>query len=324
MSESDKGAAPPAENWDTYWHGAEKKEAFTGGGSGHPAVHAFWDSLFAKAQARFDSPRFVDIAGGNGAVVERAKKTFVSAQAEFTCVDISASAVKILQQRFPDVTGVVADARAIPLQSESFDIVTSQFGIEYAGLDAVPEMLRLVADGGTVALLLHHREGGIYRQSFASFEALEKLQQSHFIELSIATFETGFSACRGGDRKPYESAAKKLVPAIRAVEAIMAHYGPNVADGTIRALYRDVGTIHGRLPKYDPAEVLGWLNRMRDEVSAYAGRMSSMCDAAIDEQAFLGLFGHIREAGFDIERNDALVLPERGVPLAWALIAKRN
>ncbi|NNC78455.1 MAG: class I SAM-dependent methyltransferase [Woeseiaceae bacterium] len=324
MSDSDTGRTPAADNWDTYWHGAEKKEAFTGGGAGHPAIHAFWDELFARAGSRIDSPRMIDIASGNGAVIERAKHAFASTPAEYTCVDISASAVNMLRQRYPDVTGIVADARSIPLESENYDIVASQFGIEYAGLDAVPEMLRLVAGGGTLALLLHHRDGGIYRQSFASFEALQKLQQSRFIDLSIATFETGFSACRGGDRETYEAAAKQLVPAIQAVEAIMAQYGPNVADGTIRALYRDVGAIHGRLPKYDPAEVLDWLNRMQDEILAYSGRMSSMCNAAITETAFLQLCGRIRDDGFDIERSDALILPERGVPLAWAVIANRS
>lgn len=324
MNDPKSGPAPAAGNWDTYWHGAEKQGALATGGSGHPAIRAFWDTFFADVRRSVEKPRVVDIAGGNGAVVEYATAAFGTHPAEFLCVDLSLSAVKIVRQRYPNVDGLVADARAIPLESGAFSVATSQFGIEYAGLEAIPEMLRLVDTDGIIALLLHHRHGGIYRQSAASLDALDKLQESRFVPLSIKTFETGFAACAGGERQPYEAAAKSLVPAIRGVEAIMAQHGPNVADGTIRALYRDVGEIHGRLARYEPSEVLGWLNRMDDEIKAYAGRMSSMCDAAIDQQEFDGLCDLLREQAFVTRRANALISTDRDVPLAWAVIASRR
>lgn len=324
MGDPDGGVRPDAENWDTFWRGAEEKSAFTSGGTGHPAVFAFWDELFANANARFEAPRLVDIAGGNGAVIERAALSIAPQSARFTCIDISTSAVKMLRQRFPYASGIVADARRVPLQSSTYDIVTSQFGIEYAGLDAIDEMLRLVADGGQLALLLHHRHGGIYGQSEASLVAMQQLQRSRFIPLSIATFDAGFKAIRGADRGPYEAAAKDLVPAIRLVETIMKQHGTSVADGTIQALYRDISVVHKRMPHYEPAEVLGWLERTQVEVGAYAGRMSSMLRSAIDAPTFEQLCQRVKADKFDLVRQDALMNPERSAPLAWALVAERR
>ena len=236
---------------------------------------------------------------------------------------LSASAIATLEQRFPEVHGIVANARSIPLASGHYDIATSQFGIEYAGLDAIDEVLRLIAPAGELALLLHHRSGGIYRQCAASRDAIEKLQQSGFIPLTINAFEAGFATCRGADRRAYEAAAKQLAPAIQAVESIMKQYGTEVADGTIVRLYKDVRTMHGRLPHYEPPEVLAWLTKLQGEVKSYAGRMSSMCHVAIDNVAFEDLCAGVRSQGFELQRAEPLANPSNNMPLGWVLVATK-
>ncbi len=47
----------------------------------------------------------------------------------------------------------------LPFPDGAFDLIVSQYGIEYSALDrSVPEMLRILAAGGRIALLLHaHR-----------------------------------------------------------------------------------------------------------------------------------------------------------------------
>jgi ubiquinone/menaquinone biosynthesis C-methylase UbiE len=320
---SQSDTSPAAGGWDTYWHGAGHGGAFSSGGTSHPLVLSFWKDFFSRAREDFVSPRIVDIASGSGAVVDCARKAFDDAPASFTCVDISQSAIATLVERFPGVTGIVADARSIPLESDSYDIVTSQFGIEYAGLEAVNEVARLPVRGGRVALLMHHRSGGIYRQCAASHDAIKMLATSKFIPRTIATFEAGFAASRGGNNTAYQAAAKRLNPAIRAVESIMMKHGRDVADGTIVRLYKDVAAIHGRLPNYDPSEVLGWLQGMEQELEAYAERMDSMCKAAIDEETFAGLRDGLQNGRYTIDRADALKNDATGVPLGWALIATR-
>lgn len=315
---------PVAAGWDTYWHGAGGGAAFSRGGTSHPLVLSFWDDFFRKVRDDYARPRMADIASGSGAVVDCARSALDGAPAQFTCVDISGSAIDALVKRFPDVRGVVADARDIPLESESYDIVTSQFGIEYAGLDAIGEIARLPASGGRLALLLHHRHGGIYRQCAASLDAIRTMQAAGFVPRAITMFEAGFAACRGESRAAYQAAARNLNPAVREMESIMRKYGTEVADGTIVRLYKDVATIHGRLPNYEPSEVLGWLQGMQTELEAYAERMASMCDAAIDADTFAGLRDKLQSWGYAIDRADALENISTGVPLGWALIATRE
>lgn len=317
-------SSPTPAGWDTYWQGARSGAAFSGGGTSHPLVLSFWRDFFETVRGDYARPSIVDIASGNGAVVDCARSVFADAQAEFTCVDISESAIAALVNRLPGVEGVVADARAIPLAGESCDVVTSQFGIEYAGPEALDETARLPARGGRLALLVHHRHGGIYRQCSASLDAIRMMQAASFIPHVIATFEAGFAASRGGSKTAYRDAAQKLNPAVRAVEEIMKKYGTGVADGTVVRLYKDVAAIHGRLPNYDPGEVVGWLRGMQAELDAFAERMKSMCAAAIDAESFSEWTGRLERSGYDIDRADPLQDRSVAEPLAWALVATKR
>lgn len=322
MSKRTTGAEGSTDSWNTYWRGTRHGAAYTGGDGTHPLVPGFWDETFAALQSRKAALRIVDVASGNGALVERARAAFGEA-VQLTCIDISAAAVRSLVERFTGVQGIVADARTIPLASGAYDMVVSQFGIEYAGLDAVGEAARLAAPGAEIALLLHYRDGGIHRQCAAGLAAVRDVQDAEFLPLAIEMFEAGFAAIRGGDRGRFEAAARRMAPAVRTTESVIRRYGRQVADGTILRLYQDVKTMHDRMQHYDPGDVLDWLRGMQDELTAYAGRMASMCDAAIDEAQFDGLCEDLRQRGFQFRRRGPLVDPERDLPLAWSLVAVR-
>ncbi len=309
------------ESWDNYWLHAGNSSAYSRGGATHPAVRAFWVEFFAAARAEFDGPRLADVASGGGAVAEAALDGFGKGGVQLTCIDASATAIAALEKRFPDISAIVADAREMPLPSASFDIVCSQFGVEYAGLDAIAESLRLLSPGGRLALLLHHRGGGIHRQCAASLDAVRQLQSAGFIGKAGAMFEAGFRMLREGGRGEYEAAVKELMPAIRSVESIMRRHGRQVADGSIVKLYTDVREMTARLPNYDEGEVNAWLDRMRGEYGAYEGRMASMCEAAVDQDGFAEICAAVEAEGGKLLRHEALINADSGTALAWVLIA---
>lgn len=323
MIEAESDSSQVAESWDTYWHGTGDVGAYSSGGVSHPAILAFWDDFFHTIVKDYDSPKIIDIASGNGAVVERALAVFQNGQADFTCLDVSDAAITNIRNRFPHVRGIVADAGSIPLDSGGFDVATSQFGVEYAGLEAIDEAARLVVTGGRLALLLHSQASSIHQECMASLDAISRLQKSKFIPHSIQMFSAGFAACRGADRAPYEAAATQLAPAIQALEAIMKQYGEHVASDTIARLYSDVGRIHSEIQQYEPSEVLGWLDRMDGELETYTGRMSSMCNAAIDSEAFDRICAGLRGQGYTTKRAEPLMAPDHDLPLAWVLVATK-
>ena len=135
-------------------------------------------------------------------------------------------------------------------------------------------------------------------------------------------FSAGFEAVRGAERAPYEAAAKKLAPAISALEDIMREYGQQVAGETIVRLYNDVDQIHQRMQHYQPKEILGWLNRMDSALDAYANRMASMNASALDEQSIEQVCKKLSNQGFTIDVAEPLASPDAGKPLAWILIAQ--
>ena len=314
---------PVIDSWDTYWAGAQSSAAFSGGGTTDPLVLSFWDEIFRGIQERREAPRIIDIASGNGAVIESAARVYGENLPDFTCLDISDSAIRMLEKRFPGVRGVVADAANAPFDAGSFDVVVSQYGVEYAGTGAINAIAELVAEGGELVLLVHHRNGLIHEQCEASLLAIQDMKKAEFIPRCIAMFEAAYAVLQGGDQAAYQAAGRNFAPAIKAMEDIMARYGRDVAADTIMRVYRDVRTIHQRMQHYDGASVVGWLEKMDEAIDAYEGRMASMLDVAIDPSEFGRVIDDLRERGFEMQRADTLAHAEDAPPLGWAIIATR-
>jgi len=312
-----------SESWDRYWQGTGESGAFTSGGVSHPAIRAFWIELFNHAKLSYKHPKILDIASGNGAVIECVLEAFQDLANELTCLDVSEAAIKNIHSRFPAVKGIVSNANSIPRESGSFDLVTSQYGVEYAGHDAILEAARLVADSGSLVLLMHCDTGSIHLECQQSLSAIERTQTCSFIPLAIEMFDTGFKAVRGADRRLYVEASKRLGPAITELETIMRQYGVHVAGDSISRLYNDVGQIHQRIQHYEPKDVLTWLEKMNEEMNAYSKRMSSMSESAINNSQFEELKEDLKVRGFSIEMADKMFVPGNKLPMAWVLIAKK-
>ncbi len=317
---------PPdiSKSWDTYWRGTGDARAYSSGGANHPALAEFWNVLFLSFIAERRPVKLVDVATGNGAVVEHALAHLAHEGIDITCVDIATAAIDNIHARFPGVRGIVADAREIPLDDGGFDLATSQFGAEYAGVDAVYEVARLVAAGGTLAMLLHIADGSIQKECDDSLAAVGRLKDAGFVPRARRFFAAGFDAVRGGDRGSYDAAGLELAPAIREVESIIADFGEHVAGDTITRLYRDVGRIHEGIQSYDAQEVLDWLAAMERELDAYAGRMASMRESAIDRETFGEICENLRARGFDLTRAEPLLPAGADGPVAWTLVAQRR
>ncbi len=308
--------------WDTYWQGTRDADSYAAGGAKHPAIDSYWNATLGEILSSGGDAKILDIATGSGAILENLFER--RKDADITCVDISSAAIDSVQRRYPLVVGIVADANSIPLESSRYDLVTSQFGIEYAGLSAMDEATRLVAPEGTLAMLMHIRPGLIFDECSAALDAVRRTQKAEFVERALRFFEAGFAAVQGAERASYEKAGLKLNLAIEAVDAILSEHGEHVAAGTIAKLYFDVERIHTHIQTHDPDEVLEWLRSMVRELADYAGRMGSMCDAAIDEKTFGAVGERLRKHGFTIVQG-APLLPADGMPpVAWALQAVRS
>lgn len=312
-----------ADSWNAYWQGTSRVGAYSDGGVNHPAVDRFWNDFFASFTSREDT-EMLDVATGNGAVIELAVSRYGIPAAHISCIDISPAAIADVESRFPGVSARVADAAERPLDGHQFSLVTSQFGVEYAGRHALFALHERVAPKGQLALIVHCAGSSIHAESAANLAAVTRLQEARFIPLAADFFEKGFAAVRGADRAPYDEAGATLSGAVQAVEGILQQFGPRVAGDTVARLYEDVARIHGALPKYDATETLQWLDAMDGEIRSYADRMRTMIDAAIDEATFFELVAHLEAQNFAIEHAELLTTEGQDQPVAWVLVATKE
>lgn len=316
-----------AMDWNSYWRGSSDGAAYASEGVNHPLVRDFWRRVLTENRPAGKS-RLLDVASGNGAVVDIVQQVYGEGDIGITCLDSSDWAIKSLVDRFPSVEGVVCDAREMPFPDRSFDAATSQFGVEYAGTGAIDEMARLIAPGGTIMLLMHIQDGVIDRECVANFNAIKELNKIDFIAKARHMFSEARKCVRGespnNSRTDYDKSVQAMLTVFGQLKTILTSYGENVAGGTLSTLYHEVDRIHSRIMHHDLDEVLTWLDTMAAELIAYSGRMRSMSESAVSESGFDDIVRRLRDNNFDVTTSERLQDNAPTLPVAWMLVASRR
>ena len=314
--------------WDTYWRGTQEVAAFGLGGIHQETLTVFWRDLFTATCPSPTHRRVLDLACGHGAVTRHALAaagTHGGPALAVLCLDYSAAAVSELRRAVPGVEGVAADAGHIPFADQSFDVVASQFGLEYAGAQAFPEALRLVAPGGIFAAILHLADGAIYRECERNLAAAKQILDSGLTRLAAEAFHAGSALRDGrGSQADFHAANAALVPAVKLLPDLLNRHGQGLAGGAVFKLYRDLEHMYRRMGAYDAAEVDAWMARTAHEFEAYSVRMGSMLRAALDMDAFAGMVARAEQSAFRVEAHHTLLDAGRSEPMAWALVCRAN
>lgn len=140
-----------------------------------------WESLYRQeARAwrgvnRLDLPlrtgiRALDIGCGNG----KSTAHLLEQGCEVTGIDVSETAVRVCQERFPSARFVVADASKLPFPDGSFDLVLLVHVLEHLDApsrqQAMLEAWRVLAEGGTVYLQAFSRQDLRYGKGASGVE----------------------------------------------------------------------------------------------------------------------------------------------------------
>lgn len=310
-------------HWNKYWVGSRDSASFSEGGVNHPYLQNFWRNYFPAAINNNGKTQILDVASGNGAVLDAAQLGEVHENISITCIDSSKQALISLKTRFPHVNILETDVRTIPFDENSFDIVTSQFGIEYAGVEYISNIANLVKPEGQLALIIHHAKGSIFSECSDNAKAIMHLQDSNFLPLAIKMFEAGFSALASQNSEEAKHALAEFMPVFKSLEPIMDQFGINVAGKTIQTLYNTVAKIQQNINSYAETEVIGWLQEMSAEIPSYLGRMEAMVHAAISTETFTNLCESLESQNFSLTEAQEINTNESAIPLAWILVAKK-
>ena len=300
-------------DWSAYWRSrGGAGEAFAGEGvEQHPALKAYWDAVFAGMP---EGARVLDLACGAGSALKRAHAAGLTA---LTGADVSAEALSLLTDAVPSADAVRCSADAVPLPDDAFDLVASQFGFEYAGPGAPPEMARLTAPGGRIAALIHYAGGAIEAEVTTNAAAARAVSDTGFIEAARSLIEASFAGQGGGTG--VETAKQAFRRPERALHAI-ARAAPG---GLAAHLHGGFKQLYHRRHAYALGDIIGWLDGMDAELRAYGGRMATMRAAAKDEAGMAAIADALRTGGLREIAYEPLTVDGDDAPLAWSLTARR-
>ena len=151
-----------AQVWSQYWsQGAEHSCGGSYEGGYGDAITSYWRNGFEKLAPQ---AHVLDIGTGNGPLPRILLNLETRTDLLCEAVDLATVEPAWVKEISDEKRSRVSfhsncQAEQLPFAPHSFDLVVSQWGLEYSNLEkSVPEVRRVLKPGGAVQLLLHHKD----------------------------------------------------------------------------------------------------------------------------------------------------------------------
>jgi SAM-dependent methyltransferase len=226
--------------WDEYWSADRQASCVPENPELARTIAAFWIAQFAACGPE---ARILDVGTGNGIVLAYAAEAARRRGHRFSLTGVDLAAID--PARF--VPGLAAQlsaatfrggvaAEQLPFADGSFDLVCSQYGLEYADLPrALAEAGRVLAPGGRLLWLGHHVVSDVVVQNTAHRAQLDYLLADGGAWAAMRAF---VGALGHVDRR--ESAVRRLGDALAAAEAWCREHPPARIVASVCGEFADV------------------------------------------------------------------------------------
>lgn len=293
-------------------------------------VGGYWAAAFTPLTSL---QRVLDIGTGNGVLPALLCKLFPVDMPQVDAVDLAELAPRWLGQlpvqhkdQIHFYGGI--EAEALPFSSAQFDLVVSQYGIEYAQREAAfAEVARVLRPRGRVCLLLHHAD------SHLALVANEECVHTRFLlaqegllvqaRKMLPFVAQGMGSAAEVDwkapnamavRSTFEQALQQLDMRLRGAKVpdllheARAHLG-QIFDAAARSRDVSVGV-----------EALNtWVIALEDAALRY----EELCSSALTEASIAELADLLVQMGF-VDIHYEPFVHESGYLIGWALQARRG
>ncbi|MGB5324353.1 MAG: class I SAM-dependent methyltransferase [Pseudomonadales bacterium] len=305
MRDSDSG-------WSDYWEkdGAQGEVFVNSEGGKHPTLADYWRKQLESLE---QGSRIIDVASGAGSVFGHLPEGH---DHQLFAVDISGAALKLLTKRFPNVTTIVGSADRAPFCDGSFDVVVSQFGAEYAGINAFAEAARLISNDGQLIALCHIRNGYIDSGNRAQLSEAKLVAELGFIDKAVKLVTAAFAS----DALALKRAEDDFVPAAEKVCGGMER----CKKGIHTYLFFGFRELFEKRQQYDLSDISGWLEDMHSELEMNIDRLSRMCLASLSDHDVAEIHKIFEAQGLVDVNCTPFEIPGNELPVAWSLTARRR
>lgn len=294
-------------SWSEYWanEGVMGEVFVNAQGKKHPRLSRYWSQYLSQIK---DNAKVIDLACGGGSIFADIE---MSNKVDLYAVDISAQALSHLNLRLPKVKTIECSVDKIPLESASFDLVVSQFGIEYSGKSAFIEAARLMAKKSQLVILCHIRNGFIDEKNRLEIEGIALLQTTDFIEKAIAVTSAFFMDKPDLFNRNFE----KFV----GIEPQIADWVKNNDKGFAAHCYFGFQKMFERKEHYQLNDFTDWLTAMNRESEKILIRLGEMRNAAQSECQVKEICQALSDSGLSDIHFEPFILPAQVLPLAWSI-----
>ncbi len=317
--------------WKQFWTGrADGQEHQFRDDRAASVLHGHWGRVLDDAFSGKTQISLIDLACGEGEVLGLAGLAAQKASGlavHAVAADIAKDAVGLASSRQTAFIphALVADSASLPIADMSFDLVLSQYGLEYAGPEAVLEAGRIVAPGGRLHALLHCAGGAVAQscQPIATF--LEQVIRSGLLE-RLDDFVITIPRAMAGtvSRETGQACAESLREAVEAAAQAAGPAAPGPARDHVVRLIQDCQSVASRLGAYRTEDLQAWITAQSVELEAFHHRMTSMLRVALNHDEIQRVAGQLSALGLSVANVETLALEAGAPPLAWIVDARRE
>ncbi|MCY7295955.1 class I SAM-dependent methyltransferase [Alteromonas sp. a30] len=287
-----------ANSWDNFWKHTAKDNQMPCFGEQTATLQGTWEQLFSSLTlAERPYLNVLDIACGDGALIHHfAKYNTFNTALNLYASDYSRSACAETLERHAKINAVCCDSANLPFASASFDLIISQYGIEYSGQKAFEEAIRCLRDNGEFVAIVHAKNGSIYQECVANAKATKAFFDSNVLAQGKRVFATAAEVM--ANRKPqsaFASEDKAFSLCVNQCKAIFAEYSQHIAGGYLFRIFSELGHMFSKIQSYNSQDVSDWIDNTSIEMKAYQRRMASMVESAQSEISLHQIIDACRE-----------------------------
>jgi SAM-dependent methyltransferase len=311
----------PIDPWTAYWQFNAQS-----GNSARPEL----DVLLEPAWNEFtdllpNGARILDLATGNGPVALSCAERSRSRHSQLRIDAVDAAVIKPPSQA-PDSEGHLpivnfhgsVRLEQLPFENEQFDGVVSQFGFEYADEEkAVVEATRVLSPGGRVRLIIHARDGDVWRDINARQDRLNVvLAQDGVLNLILKLVR----AQQQNDVPLFKSKLPYLSAAANKAQEMANHSPP---DDTAMFYSKEFLYVWMHRKKYQIDDLVKSLEDGWNQANGTTTRYSQMLRVAKTADDIGTLCERFKTAGLTVDSVRQYCHPGNCAQIAWQVDASK-
>ncbi len=321
------GDAAQPNPWDAFWVGrTDDADNFVT--SIAEKLSDEWRQFFEAELAARSVSRCIDLAAGSGAVAmlasEVAGQNLSSVQFDLHCLDYSPAACAALADQIPLAHVAVGLCQSPPFPPRSFDIVVSQFGIEYGGVDAFGVAAKLLNDGGVFRAICHKQSGGIFTECATNAKVAEDILGTGVLGAAKAAVAAIEYRAPGQAGVAPVAVRQSLAQAVQRLEGVVTQYGAHAAGGLAAKLYGDLGRMFRAIDTFAKDDVIAWCDRFDQETRSYQDRMNAMVNAALSDKDLESICTLIADAGAEVIDHETGPVRDQDEVIGWRITARQS